>query len=168
MTFARRPPVPTLAQRAMELRRLPLPGSRIALSAGRLRFYFSISPGHYGRLYDCMLEVHPGESSPRMFVLRPNLIELADGRRPPHLYDHDGRGFLLCLWWPKNCEWDPHQKLGDSYIPWTAEWLWYYEEWLKHGEWLAGGAHPVRVRRRWGRGRFRDGASATFELGVTP
>lgn len=149
-------PLPTLAQRALELRQLKLPGSTASMEAGRrLRFNFSLSPGLFGRLYECELQVYPGKKPPRMFVLRPDLVEVAGGRRPPHLYDHDGRGCLLCLWWPKNCEWHPHHKLSSSYIAWTGEWLWYYEEWLKHGEWLAGGAHPVRVPCRWSPGKFR-------------
>ena len=162
-----KPPPPPLAQRALELRRLNLSGARIEITAGKvLRYYFSISPGRYGRLYDCMLMVLRGERQPRMFVMRPDLVELAGGKRPPHLYDHDGPGSLLCLWWPKNCEWDPRHKLVDSYIPWTAEWLWYYEEWLKRGEWLAGGAHPVRVPRRWSPGKYRDTASLDSGQGL--
>ena len=160
MNGERKLPVPTLAQRALELQRIGLPGARISFHQGKsLRYHFSISPGRYGRLYDCVLKIRPGELAPQMFVMRPDLIELAGGTRPPHLYDHDGDGALLCLWWPKNCEWDPHHGLVDSYIPWTAEWLWYYEEWLKHGEWLAGGAHPVRVPRRWSPHRSRQGAA---------
>ena len=165
----REPPAPTLAQRAMELRGLALPGARVAYCGGKmLRFHFSISPGHNGRLYDCVLQVLPDRRAPRMFVMRPDLVELAGGKRPPHLYDHDGAGFLLCLWWPQNAEWHPRHRLTDSYIPWTAEWLWYYEEWLKHGKWLAGGAHPMRVRRRWGRGRYREAATVDVEKGSTP
>lgn len=160
MSPRRSPPIPTLAQRAWELRGLKLPGSMVAIQGGQvLRFRFSLSPGLFGRLYDCELRVFPGEKPPQMFVLRPDLIEVAGGRRPPHLYDHDGRGCLLCLWWPKNGEWHPHHKLGSSYIAWTGEWLWYYEEWLKHDEWLAGGAHPVRVPCRWSPGRFRHRSS---------
>jgi len=165
-----KPPVPTLAQRAMELRRIGLPGARAVFCGGKmLRYYFSITPGDNGRLYDCMLEVTPGDQrQPRMFVMKPDLVELAGGRRPLHLYDHDGPGFLLCLWWPKNAEWDPRHKLISSYIPWTAEWLWYYEEWVRSGKWLAGGAHPARVPRRWGRGRYRQAASVELEEGLVP
>lgn len=48
------------------------------------------------------------------------------GIRPPHLYDHDGPGALLCLYWPKNGEWDARLKLANTYIVWMAEWLWYF------------------------------------------
>lgn len=155
------PPVPTLAQRGMELRALQLPGARLEFRAGRLlRYYFSISPGRYGRLYDCVLQIAPGNTRPRMFVMRPDLFELAGGRRPPHLYDHAGSGALLCLFWPKNGEWDARLKLANTFIAWTAEWLWYFEQWLKHGQWLAGGAHPMRVPRRWNPNAYREISSS--------
>lgn len=161
------PPPLSLTQRGIELGRLGLPGARIEIFRGReLRYHFSISPGRYGRLYDCTLVVFHGERYPQMFVMRPDLVSLGGGKRPPHLYQHDGPGALLCLWWPKNCEWNPRHKLADSYIPWTAEWLWYYEEWLKHGEWLAGGAHPVRVPRRWNASTERD--AVTLETSQDP
>ena len=152
---------PTLAQRALELKNLRLPGARIEHCGGKmLRYHFSVSPGRFGRLYDCVLKIFPGDRWPQMFVVRPDLFELAGGERPPHLYDHDGRGALLCLWWPDRCEWTARNKLSDSYIPWTAEWLWYFEEWLQHGQWLAGGAHPVRLPRRWSPHRYREASSA--------
>lgn len=141
----------------MELRRLPFTDAQLELRSGKeIRYHFSISPGRYGRLYDCLLQVPPGEKQPRMFVVRPDLVELAGGVRPPHLYDHDGPGFLLCLFWPKNGEWDSRMKLTNTYIAWTAEWLWYFEQWLKHGQWMAGGAHPLRIPRRWNPNKYRE------------
>lgn len=152
--------MPTLAQRAMELRRLNLPEARVELRGGsQLRYHFSISPGRYGRLYDCVLQIAPGTTRPRMFVMRPDLWKLSGGKRPPHVYDHAGPGALLCLFWPKNGEWDPRMKLASTFIAWTAEWLWYFEQWLKHGQWLAGGAHPIRVPRRWNPNLYRETSS---------
>lgn len=141
----------------MELRRLGFPDARLELRGGKiLRYHFGISPGRYGRVYDCKLEIVPGEQRPRMFVMRPDLVELSMGKRPPHLYDYDGPGALLCLFWPKNGEWDPRLKLANTYIAWTAEWLWYFEQWLKHGQWIAGGAHPELKPRRWNPNQFRE------------
>lgn len=152
--------MPTLAQRVMEMRRLPFPDARLEMRRGKeLRFHFSISPGRYGRLYDCVLQILAGERPPRMFVMRPDLVELSGGIHPPHLYDHDGSGALLCLYWPKNGEWDARLKLANTYIAWTAEWLWYFEQWLKDGQWLAGGAHPTRVPRRWNPHSYREVSS---------
>ncbi|WP_179098563.1 hypothetical protein [Burkholderia pseudomallei] len=35
----------------------------------------------------------------------------------------------------------------ETYIPWTAEWLWYYEYWRSTGKWVGGGAHPSRSKK---------------------
>lgn len=32
-------------------------------------------------------------------------------------------------------------NFGDTYIPWAAEWLGYFEDWLFSNVWLGGGAH---------------------------
>lgn len=144
------PPVriPTLAERAVELRRLNFPGSRVQLMRGReLRFTFSISPTSFARLYRCMLVVTRNRS-PRMVILEPDLGALAAGRPLPHIYRHDGPGTILCLWLPRKNEWQPQMRLLDTYLAWTAEWLNYFEEWLATGQWEGGGEHPPTRRRR--------------------
>lgn len=117
-------PIPTLAQRALELGRLGLANSRGRLVRGReLQFRFSISPSAFGRTYSCLLRMRPDSRAPDMFVVRPDLEVLAAGDAIPHVYQHDGPGVKLCLWWPKQREWVPQLKLSQTYIPWTAEWL---------------------------------------------
>lgn len=141
--------VPTLAQRAMELRRLGLPGSSVRLLSGReLHFRFTISPGQFGREYKCLLRMRPDSHAPEMFVVAPDLRSLAGDEPIPHIYRHDGPEVLLCLWWPKRREWVPQLKLTETFIPWTEEWLWYFEDWLMTREWSGGGAHPEPSRKR--------------------
>jgi hypothetical protein len=41
-------------------------------------------------------------------------------------------------------------KLNETYLPWTSEWLDYFEEWLVTDVWAGGGAHPEPRRKRWG------------------
>lgn len=84
-----------------------------------------------------------------MFVLSPNLLDLAAGRPLPHVYKHDGKGTRLCLWFPRQNEWVPQMRLGETYIPWTAEWLNYFEEWLLTDVWAGGGEHPSMKKKRW-------------------
>jgi hypothetical protein len=144
------PPVPTLALRALELRALKLPGAALAFESGRaLRYRFSIAPGEFSRTYDCLLRITPDSRMPEMFVLAPNLSILAGARELPHIYPNWGAGTKLCLWWPKRPEWTPQHKLGNTYIPWTAEWLWYFEDWLTTDIWAGGGEHPDSKRKRW-------------------
>lgn len=143
--------VPTLSQRALELRRLDLPGATVHLIGGReLRFRFSLTPGRFGRDYDCMLCLRPDSQVPRVFVVAPDLRSLAGNDPIPHTYRHEGSGVLLCLWWPKRREWVPQLKLTETFIPWTEEWLWYFEDWLRTRDWAGGGMHPDPLRRRRG------------------
>lgn len=145
MTFAREN-IPTLSQRRWELDRLELQGARTEIRSGReLFFYFSVSPGSFSRVYQCTLHVKTGRSFPYVIVRSPNLVELAGDRQIPHIYPHEGRGTKLCLWWPAAQEWNLKMKLGDTYIPWTVEWLGYFEDWLVTEKWGGGGKHPGDV-----------------------
>jgi hypothetical protein len=49
----------------------------------------------------------------------------------PHRYS-DGS---LCLYYPKDESWKSDMFLAKTVIPWTAEWLRFYEIWLMTGEW---------------------------------
>ena len=141
--------VPTLAQRAVELRALGFPGASLRLIRGReLHFDFEISPTIFSRTYLCKLCLTPGRS-PQMFVMKPDLFDLAEGRSLPHVYRHDGSGTRLCLWLPRKNEWVPQMVLIETYISWTSEWLNYFEEWLQTNVWSGGGEHPTPKRKRW-------------------
>jgi hypothetical protein len=83
-----------------------------------------------------------------MMVLSPDLKKLANGRTLPHVYSSRGTGTQLCLWQPRYEEWDWSMKLTQTYVPWSVEWLFYYEHWLDTNEWLGGGEHPVLRRRQ--------------------
>lgn len=143
-------PMPNLAQRALELSMLDLPESSISFHSGReLQYRFVIAPSVCSRLYECLLRVKPDARSPEMFILSPDLKALAGEQRIPHVYPHNGTGTKLCLWLPKQRNWKPQMKLTETYIPWTAEWLWYFEDWLSIGVWSGGGEHPdIRKRLR--------------------
>lgn len=86
------PPVPTLAQRALELQTLAMPGAQISFSGRELHFRVVIAPGRFGRLYRCLLKVKPDSAQPDMLVLEPDLETLAGGRKIPHTYAYDGKG----------------------------------------------------------------------------
>ncbi|MEZ5659385.1 MAG: hypothetical protein R3E83_12920 [Burkholderiaceae bacterium] len=34
------------------------------------------------------------------------------------------------------------RSIADTIVPWTYEWLFYFEEWLVSDEWKGGGRHP--------------------------
>lgn len=150
MTRYPAPPMLTLAQRALELRALPLDGAQLIFFSGRaLHYRFRLAPSEFGRVYECELRLTPGSRPPEMFVLTPDLETLAGQAVLPHIYPSKGPGTKLCLWWPKQREWLFQMKLAETYIAWTSEWLWHFEDWLATGCWNGGGEHPQQRKRRW-------------------
>lgn len=142
-------PAPNLAQRHAELQALGWPEATLDFVQGRaLRFGFKMAPTQWSRIYRCSLVIYPAQF-PELFVMEPDLKVLAAGRALPHTYPHEGAGTKLCLWLPKDREWSAHMRLDETYLPWAAEWLDYFEEWLTTGEWTGGGAHPSTEPRRW-------------------
>ncbi len=143
--------VPNLAQRHAELKALKWPESTLEFVQGRaLRFGFKVAPTPLSRVYRCSLKLYAAKS-PELFVLDPDPRAVAVGRVLPHTYPHDGAGTKLCLWLPKAREWSAQMRLDETYLPWAAEWLDYFEEWLVTDVWSGGGAHPEMKPRRWAR-----------------
>lgn len=59
----------------------------------------------------------------------------------PHLMFNDAEHTRsgLCLFDPEGQEWTPADLIAETTIPWTSEWLHYYELWHLFGEWLGPG-----------------------------
>jgi hypothetical protein len=135
---------PNLARRALELDLLQFPGTTFSFRSGKeLVYRLHLSPSAASRIYTCDLHVRPGPHPPEIFVVHPDLKALASGRALPHVYPHAGKGAKLCLWRPGKHEWHASMKLSETYVPWTVQWLWYFEDWLQTGEWAGGGEHPA-------------------------
>lgn len=66
------------------------------------------------------------------------------GERVPHNYGLgcDPAFPHLCLYDPVADEYAPDMPIADFIIPWAIEWLFFYEEWVRTGEWKGGGRHP--------------------------
>lgn len=97
---------------------------------------------------------------PFAFVLDP-VIRPRQGERfidVPHLmYDEEvPERSALCLFDPDTREWDGTMWIADSTVPWTSEWLHYYELWHVDGLWRGKSAPgPISV----GAGMERDAES---------
>lgn len=63
---------------------------------------------------------------PKVFILNPRI----DGNAP-HLYP-DGS---LCLYYPSDNSYDDSLFIAETIIPWTSEWLYFYEKWLEDEIW---------------------------------
>jgi hypothetical protein len=73
---------------------------------------------------------------------------MRDGDDLPHIYWNDRAPDwpALCLWDPDEMFWDPEMSIATTIIPWTSEWLLFFEYWQISGEFLGPGWHPRRRR----------------------
>lgn len=130
----------TVAQQLMGLRRVCPDGCGGIIHVGELQWDYETQPTPISRVY--MIRVrYRLEKSPEIFVISPNLRDLANGREIPHLYDQAQQ--KLCLYLPRRGEWSATKQLSDTVVPWTNLWLYYYEDWLQTNEWRGGGKHPA-------------------------
>lgn len=135
------PPPVSLAIQLANLRgRYPLGTGNVRI--GRLTWSYHAQPTPVSRSYLLRLD-YSLRGVPEIFVVDPNLLDLADGRKIPHLYDQ-GRA-RLCLYLPNAGEWNHQRLLADTLVPWSVLWLLYFEEWLASGDWKGGGVHPDAV-----------------------
>lgn len=65
--------------------------------------------------------------SPEVRVIDPKLEFVKDA----HMYRND----TLCLYDWRETPWQKNWHLHETIIPWTAEWLIFYELWLLTGKW---------------------------------
>lgn len=95
-----------------------------------------VQPTPISEIYDVKI-VYSGNSLVKIFVVNKKL-EIAKNRtKLPHVYDSDKQ--QLCLYSPSKREWNAHNYIDNTIIPWSSEWLYYYELWLSEGKWLGGG-----------------------------
>ena len=134
----RRKPL-TAAQHFVNLRANPVSRGEGRLRAGRFTWRYTASPSPLSRDYVARIEFEQSRP-PGIFVEDPDLHVLASGRSIPHLYQQ--RPPKLCLYLPKTCEWQSWMRLDQTMVPWTALWLFYFEEWLASNDWKGGGMHP--------------------------
>lgn len=99
-----------------------------------------LTPTPISRTYRVDVEMRQGQP-PKVFVRTPCLLDIAEGRRIPHLYQQ--KPAELCLYRPGYGQWTPSESLARTIIPWAGLWLYYFEDWMIHGEWRGGGEHPL-------------------------
>lgn len=71
--------------------------------------------------------IYKFKKPPKVFVLKPDILKSS-----PHIYSDRS----LCLYYPFDKDYNNKLSvISDTIIPWTAEWLYYYEIWLNSGIW---------------------------------
>ncbi len=106
----------------------------------QLFWFGKIKPTALSKEYTVILKYQPGKS-PRVWVVGDELEKLDDPNFP-HKYniDVENKMVRICLY--RYSEFNSSKLLSNTIIPWTIEWLYFYELWLATGEWLGGGEHP--------------------------
>lgn len=127
-----------LAQQLASLQRVYREGKG-AIRHPILTWEDRLAPTPLSRSYSTAVRYQLG-LAPRTYVLGPSLVELANGRRIPHMYSQVEQ--RLCLYLPKAGEWNSSRFISETIVPWTSLWLFYFEEWLLSDEWKGGGVHP--------------------------
>lgn len=91
-----------------------------------------LTPCDEAGTYEVLVDHRLG-GEPRVHVVSPHL----DGPGPlPHTYN----GTRLCLYVPG--QWADHLSIAATILPWSMEWLLFYELWSAGGGWQGGGVHP--------------------------
>lgn len=128
----------TPAQQFIFLRANPVCAGTGRLRATGLIWEYQVRPTSLSREYLVRITFDRGEV-PDVFVIDPDLSNLGDGRPLPHVYHNPLR---LCLILPGTQEWAGTMRIDQTFVPWAATWLFYFEEWLVSDEWKGGGQHP--------------------------
>jgi hypothetical protein len=121
------------------------------LSNGQLTWCFNARPTPLSREYKIQIEYKQNDT-PSVYVLQPDLTELAGDRDIPHVYQDPLR---LCLYLPRKQQWHAGLRLDSTIVPWTFLWLYYFEEWLATDKWKGEGEHPDSNNENIGNRRTR-------------
>lgn len=114
-----------------------LPEAQGTVRAGELRCTAVLQPTPACRRYTARLTYRHGRA-PQVTITDPPLALHPDASSLPHVYSSGN----LCLYLPG--EWKESMLLADTILPWTSEWLLYYELWLITGHWMGTGHdHPA-------------------------
>jgi hypothetical protein len=138
MRIHRQPPL-SVALQYSALRSNPICAGVGRLVRGQLSWQYEVQPTLLSRAYTIQISYRIG-GAPQVMVKKPDLVELARPRRIPHVYQQDPT--ILCLHLPSQREWTPRLRLDQYIVPWTAVWLFFFEEWLESDHWKGGGKHP--------------------------
>jgi hypothetical protein len=115
------------------------PGGITTVLRDEIRWWGEFSPDDYGRTYSIEMRYRRNDR-PQVWVRAPDMHELADGRRLPHVYDQ--RDQRLCLYVPGCGFWRPDRALSRTILPWTCYWLRLFEMWVVTDVWHERGVHP--------------------------
>jgi hypothetical protein len=110
-----------------------------------LQWDVAFKPTPFSQSYKIRIEYTLG-FPPKTYVIEPKKLVLhSDAKGLPHVYDNKSQ--RLCLYYPDGKDWNQGKALVNTIVPWAAEWLFFYENWLQTGEWHGGGVHPTNRKK---------------------
>lgn len=133
-------PKVTLAIQALNLQR-QFPECICKLRYDKLTWYGKIRPTPLSRIYSIKLICHNLNSRPTV-ILYGDYIEGIERSDFPHHFriNKEKMEVELCLHMPYDFNYT--DLISNTIIPWTQEWLFFYEIWLATSEWCGGGHNP--------------------------
>lgn len=123
---------PELAWQALAIRERF--GGTARVRPRQLTWFGQLTPTTSSVTYDVCLR-YTAWRHPQVFVQKPSLVPNENGWLP-HWYSDTG---ALCLYDPDSDEWSPRDWLVETIVPWTAEWLLFYELWRVTDVWYGSG-----------------------------
>lgn len=100
---------------------------KVRVSNGAIYCYGYFKPSEYSVTYYYKIRFIP-EKPPKVFITNP-VIQYNDDI---HLYKQDNS---LCLYYPKDFSWTKDSRLYNTVVPWTHEWILFYELYQITGIW---------------------------------
>lgn len=104
------------------------PCFKCELRGKQLVCYGQIIPSEGCEAYKIKIEYSEG-GIPKVYVTEPHI----EPNSKYHIFMRDGD---LCLYDHRESAWTVQMFIHETIIPWTAEWLVFYELWKLTGKWL--------------------------------
>jgi hypothetical protein len=118
------------------------PQAECSLKRNLLTWKGILQPTALSATYNVEMRCQQNDT-PDVWVSGENISDVDSFDIIPHKYDIDKRRsrVRICLYLPD--DYSASWFFANTIIPWTIEWLYFYEMWLATGEWLGGGLHPI-------------------------
>lgn len=111
------------------------------LGIGKLIWKQRVRPSELSRTYD--ITVKYNGKIPEVYLYNQGIMTKENEYIPHcfrrHYKNKEDEYVKLCLYYPRYHEWSNDMFLSETVIPWTIDWLYYYELWRITGKWLGGG-----------------------------
>jgi len=114
-------------------------GSICDINKNQLTWLGEIKPTPLSKKYNVLI-VYQMDKNPKVWIVGDELEKL-DSPEFPHKFDVDEKNKMVRICLYRYSEFNPFKLISNTIIPWTIEWLYFYELWLATGEWLGGGEH---------------------------